>query len=105
MSNMQTEADVMRAAAKEVETTNEEINGELNRLQTLAEGARSHWGGTAQVSFNELMMRYDDAERRLGEALTAIAMNIRDNAGNYEDVEATNADSFSSIAPSSGLAL
>nr|VDG62373.1 Uncharacterized protein conserved in bacteria [Streptococcus thermophilus] len=102
---MRTEADVMRAAAKHVDTTNDEINVELNRLQGLAQESRGYWGGTAQVSFNELMERFDDAERRLGEALSAIATNIRDNAGNYEDVEATNADGFSSISPSAGLAL
>lgn len=106
MSNaqFQTEADVMRTAAGHVDSTNDAVNAELNRLQNVAQSTRSFWTGTAQTSFDGLMVRFDDAERRLSEALRAIAENIRDNAVNFEDVDASNADSFSTIAPA-GLAL
>ena len=57
----------------------------------------------AQRSFDDLMLRYDDAQRRLSEALSAIAVNIRDNAKNYETTDATNTDSLRQIA--GGLAL
>lgn len=105
MSNFQTEADVMRAAANHVDETNQAVNTELNRLQDVAQSTRNFWAGSAQTSFDGLMIRFDDAERRLNEALAAIAVNIRDNALNFEDVDATNQEIFSSIAPSEGLAL
>ncbi|WP_297850306.1 WXG100 family type VII secretion target [uncultured Corynebacterium sp.] len=107
MSNAQfrTEADVMRNAANNVDSTNDAVNAELNRLQDVAQSTRDYWSGTAQASFDELMIRFDDAERRLSEALRGIATNIRDNAGNFENVDATNSDVFATIAPSGGLAL
>lgn len=109
MSNAQfrTEADVMRNAANNVDSTNDSVNAELNRLQDVAQSTRDYWQGTAQASFDGLMVRFDDAERRLSEALSDIATNIRANAGNFEDVDASNSDAFANIAaaPAGGLAL
>ena len=51
------------------------------------------------------MLRYDDAQRRLGQALAAIAENLRDNAKNYENIEASNTDDLRAISTSAGLAL
>ncbi|WJY67364.1 WXG100 family type VII secretion target [Corynebacterium auris] len=103
MGQFKTEADVMRSAAERVDETNSNVNTEIDRVQQVAESTRSFWAGEAQRSFDELMVRYDDAQRRLGEALSAIAVNIRDNAKNYEGVDASNTDDFRSI--SAGLAL
>ena len=75
----------------------------LHRIQQVAESTRNFWVGNAQRSFDDLMLRYDDAQRRLSEALSAIAVNIRDNAKNYETTDATNTDSLRQIA--GGLAL
>lgn len=107
MSNahFRTEADVMRNAANKVDDTNDSVNAELNRLQDVAQSTRDYWSGSAQASFDDLMVRFDDAERRLGEALGDIASNLRDNASNFEDVDATNSDAFANIAPAGGLAL
>lgn len=104
-AQFRTEADVMRNAANNVDDTNDSVNAELNRLQDVAQSTRDYWSGSAQASFDDLMVRFDDAERRLGEALSDIASNIRDNASNFEDVDATNSDAFAKIAPSGGLAL
>ncbi|WKD56904.1 WXG domain conatining protein [Corynebacterium capitovis DSM 44611] len=103
MEQFKTEAEVMRSAADHVDDTNSNVNAEIDRVQSVAESTRSFWSGAAQRSFDELMVRYDDAQRRLGEALSAIAVNIRDNAKNYEHVDASNTDDFRSI--SAGLAL
>lgn len=98
-----TEAEVMRAAADRTDDTNANVNREIDRIQQVAESTRNYWVGNAQRSFDELMLRYDDAQRRLGEALTAIAANIRDNAKHYESTDATNTDSLRQLA--GGLAL
>ena len=102
-AQFRTEADVMRNAANNVDDTNDSVNAELNRLQDVAQSTRDYWSGSAQASFDDLMVRFDDAQRRLSEALSAIAVNIRDNAKNYETTDATNTDSLRQIA--GGLAL
>lgn len=104
-AQFRTEADVMRSAAGHVDATNDSVISELNRLQDVAQSTRSYWSGTAQTSFDQLMVRFDDAERRLSEALRAIATNIRDNAANFEDVDSVNAESFARVNASAGLDL
>ncbi|SER66308.1 WXG100 family type VII secretion target [Corynebacterium cystitidis] len=101
----QTEAEVMRTAANHTDDVNGAVRAELARVQDVAEGTRAYWTGSAQLTFANLMARYDDAERRLGEALTDIAVNIRSNAGNYEETETVNAEAFQSIMPNEGLPL
>ena len=103
MSNFQTEADVMRSTADHADNVNADVNREIERIQGVAESVRTFWQGSAQRSFDGLMARYDDAQRRLTEALTDISHNIRDNAKNYETADATNTDSLRQIA--GGLAL
>ncbi|MBA4504135.1 WXG100 family type VII secretion target [Corynebacterium sanguinis] len=105
MAQLQTEADVMRSAANNVDDTNNAVNREIERIQGVVEGTRSYWQGEAQTSFDGVMLRYDDAQRRLGQALAAIAENLRDNAKNYENIEASNTDDLRSISTSAGLAL
>ena len=98
-----TEAEVMRAAADRTDDTNANVNREIDRIQQVVETTRNYWVGNAQRSFDDLMMRYDDAQKRLSEALTAISANIRDNAKHYESTDATNTDSLRQLA--GGLAL
>ncbi|WCZ38071.1 WXG100 family type VII secretion target [Corynebacterium jeddahense] len=103
MEQFATEAEVMRAAADRTDDTNADVNREIDRIQQVAEATRGYWSGNAQRSFDELMTRYDDAQRRLSEALSAIAVNIRDNAKHYETTDATNTDSLRQLT--GGLAL
>ena len=98
-----TEAEVMRAAADRTDDTNANVNREIDRIQQVVESTRNYWVGNAQRSFDDLLMRYDDAQKRLSEALTAISANIRDNAKHYESTDATNTDSLRQLA--GGLAL
>lgn len=103
MEQFATEADVMRAAADRTDETNADVNREIDRIQQVAESTRGFWAGRAQASFDELMLRYDDAQRRLSEALADIAVNIRDNAKHYENTDATNTDNLRQLT--GGLAL
>lgn len=103
MSKFTTEAEVMRATAANVDSTNDEVQGELNRLRNVVDGTRASWEGSAQVSFDQLMQRYNDNALKLREALSAISENIRSNATNFEHVEAENDQSFAQVG--AGLAL
>lgn len=99
MSNnmFRTEADVMVATAGRVDNTNSEVQGELSRLRSTVDGIRGSWAGSAQVSFDALMQRWDNSARQLQGALESIAGNIRSNARNFEGVEAQNAQTFAAV--------
>ncbi|MDO5512753.1 WXG100 family type VII secretion target [Corynebacterium sp.] len=99
-----TEADVMLATAGHVDTTNNEVQSELTRLQGVVDGVRSSWTGSAQVSFDSLMQRWHASAGELREALSSISDNIRHNARSFESMEADNAQAFSNVG-GQGLAL
>jgi len=99
-----TEADVMLATAGHVDTTNNEVQGELTRLQGVVDGVRASWAGNAQISFDQLMQRWNASGRELREALTSISDNIRHNARGFESMEAQNTQAFTSVG-GQGLAL
>ena len=98
-----TQADVMISTAGKVDNTNDEVQGELTRLQGVVDSVRGSWAGQAQVSFDDLMQRYNTSAQQLREALTSISENIRSNARNFDNVEAENTEAFSKVG--GGLAL
>lgn len=105
MSQMfRTEADVMVDTATDVDGVNNNVQSELKRLNGVVEGLRGTWSGNAQVSFDNLMERYDKSAKQLNEALASISDNLRSNAENFSDVEATNSRAFDNVA-SQGLNL
>ena len=99
-----TEADVMVATAGRVDDTNDQVQGELSRLQGVVDGVRANWAGSAQVSFDNLMQRWNTSARELREALLSISGNIRHNARSFEGMEAENAQAFNTVG-GQGLAL
>ena len=105
MQHFATEAEVMRSTADHADAVNADVNREIDRIQDVAQSVRGSWEGRAQRSFDELMLRYDDAQRRLTEALTAISTNIRDHAKNYEHADVTTTEGLDRLASNSGLAL
>ncbi|AWB81286.1 WXG100 family type VII secretion target [Corynebacterium yudongzhengii] len=99
MSQMfRTESEVMVATAGNVDGVNSNVQAELNRLRGVVDGLRGAWAGNAQVSFDNLMERYNTAAHQLQEALASISDNLRSNAHNFSDVEATNAQAFNAVA-------
>ena len=78
-----TEADVMVATAGRVDTVNNEVQSELTRLQGTVDGVRANWQGAAQVSFDNLMQRYQQSANELQNALASISDNIRSNAHHF----------------------
>ncbi|MDO5670784.1 MAG: WXG100 family type VII secretion target [Corynebacterium sp.] len=99
-----TEADVMLATAGHVDTTNNEVQSELTRLQGVVDGVRASWAGSAAVSFDGLMQRWNTSAAELREALTSISDNIRHNARAFESMEADNTQAFNNVG-GQGLAL
>lgn len=105
MSQMfRTEADVMLATAGNVDNVNSNVQSELGRVRGIVDSLRGSWTGTAQISFDNLMQRYDSSASRLQEALTAISDNLRSNSSNFADTEASTEQAFNQVG-SQGLAL
>ena len=46
-----TEADVMVATAGRVDSTNDEVQGELTRLQGVVDSVRASWSGRTRTGF------------------------------------------------------
>lgn len=92
-----TQAEVMVSTAGGVDQVNDHIHAELNRLANTVDGLRGSWQGAAQASFDGLMERYHAAAINLENALSAISDNLRANAGNFSEVEASNEQAFTSV--------
>lgn len=85
---LRTEADVMMATAGRVDNTNAEVQSELARLRGIVDGIRGSWAGAAQVSFDNLMQRWDASAGKLRMALQSISDNIRSNAASFDQIRA-----------------
>jgi WXG100 family type VII secretion target len=84
----------MVGTAGKVDAVNDEVQAELTRLGGVVDGLRADWEGRAQVSFDDLMQRYNTSATQLREALAAISENIRSNAKGFEGVEVDNEEAF-----------
>lgn len=94
---LRTEADVMMATAGRVDNTNAEVQSELARLRGIVDGIRGSWAGAAQVSFDNLMQRWDASAGKLRMALQSISDNIRSNAASFDQTETDNKAAFASV--------
>lgn len=92
--NFRTTTDVMQATAGKVDTVNDQVQAELNRLQGTVDGVRGSWKGDAQVAFADLMVRWNESARELRLALDGISENIRGNARAFQQVEDDNMAAF-----------
>ncbi|MDN6439660.1 MAG: WXG100 family type VII secretion target [Corynebacterium nuruki] len=92
--SFRTTTDVMHATAGKVDTVNDQVQGELSRLQSTVDGVAGVWRGDAQAAFAQLMVRWNDSARELRTALTGIAENIRGNARGFQQVEDDNIAAF-----------
>lgn len=61
------------------------------------DGLAGEWKGQAKDSFDDLMLRWDDAAMRLSNALTDIADNIRANSSSFDAGEDEGASSFKQV--------
>lgn len=97
-----TDFSTMTTTASDVDGVNAEVSGELARLRGVVDGLAGDWQGQAQVAFDNLMLRWDEAAGRLSNALTDIAENIRANSRSFDATEETGADSFNRVASAGG---
>ena len=71
---------------------------ELSRIRGVVDGLAGDWKGQAKNSFDDLMLRWDDAAIRLSNALSDIADNIRANSTSFDEGEEEGAASLKQVA-------
>lgn len=92
------ESDQMVTTAGDVDGVNSEVQGELSRIRGVVDGLAGDWKGQAKNSFDDLMLRWDDAAIRLSNALSDIADNIRANSTSFDEGEEEGAASLKQVA-------
>lgn len=96
-----TETQQMAQAATHVDDVNTEVQSLLQSLQGSVEAVAAHWVGQAHTTFQGIMARYQDDAKRLSQALTAIAEQIRESGAGYSTQDEAAQQAITSA--SSGL--
>lgn len=103
MSQFTTEVSQMNTAAQHVQTVNQQVHSLLTSLKSEVSSVGSHWKGAAQVSFTELMARYDANATKLNQALQGISEQIQQAGTSYNTEDTTHEASFKSVGGSLNL--
>ncbi|WP_018023337.1 WXG100 family type VII secretion target [Corynebacterium ulceribovis] len=85
-----TETSTMNVTAGRVDGVNGEIGTELTTLRGTVDGLAGLWVGSAKTKFDQLMIDWDDAAKRLSEALNTISETIRANSADFDSGEDDN---------------
>ena len=80
MNELAVDAETLHQAANDVRNTKEDVEGDLNSLQSLIGELESGWTGKAGTSFQGLMNRWNDASGKLLGALGDIG-DLLDKGG------------------------
>ncbi|MPZ65187.1 MAG: WXG100 family type VII secretion target [Pseudonocardiaceae bacterium] len=92
----------MQAGAKQVFQVNEEVQGELSKLRNQLAPLAGAWKGSASVSFQNLMQRWDQNAQTLNEALRGIAEQLEGSGTAYQAEEEVQQQSMSRITSELG---
>lgn len=103
MAGVITDVAAMNAAAGHVEQVNGSLHSIIGALAAEAQGAQPFFKGGAGNEFQNLMNRYNDASKRLNDALAEIAVKIRENGKGYDNAEQTNRDAIVQAGNSGSL--
>jgi WXG100 family type VII secretion target len=71
----------VRTAASDVRSTRSEVDGELNKLRGVVDDLAAAWKGQAGGTFQQLMTRWDEDNKKLLTAMDDIA-NLLDKSAN-----------------------
>lgn len=100
MAGYQVTPDELTAGAASCDATASNVAAALAQLRTYVVGTEEFWSGTASLSFQSLMATYDGNARQLHEALTEIAVRLRNSAANYGEGEKANLTNVTTIQQS-----
>ncbi len=105
------EVDVaaMRAAAGSLDTTGQQLSGEVTSLEGTVTGSGSPWGSDEAGSlfgavYVEVLTHALDVYRSMADQLLEVAGNLSSSADAYEAIETSNADLFNRMELPGGYA-
>jgi WXG100 family type VII secretion target len=97
-----TTTEEMERAGRHVLSVNGAVQGELAALRSKLGPLAGAWTGQASVEFGRLMARWDADAKALNEALRSIGESIQGSSLTYQQQEAAQAASMSSITAALG---
>ena len=87
----------LKAAAKEMDSKNADLQATLQQFITGAEGISHSWAGEAQRAFHIMSGRFHDDMTKLNNALLQMSHTMTETAADYSRQEADNQQSISHI--------
>jgi WXG100 family type VII secretion target len=97
MAGYQTGAAELIQAAKNMEDTNQQLQGALKNVMGEVENVAASWSGQAHTAFQQLMSQFSDDANKLNQNLNQIAEAVSGSAAAYQRQEEESAQSVSSI--------
>ncbi len=94
-------AQELLSAAGNVRSTNTEIQGQIQQMQTYVQDLMTHYSGTAAIQLMGLSAQWKADSDQLNYVLSTIADGLTSNAHNYVQHETVNTVNLGNIA--SGL--
>lgn len=97
------EVEQFTEAEKRVTEVRVSMDKNLSTLRDNIEATRAGWEGEAAKAFNNVMMRFDEAGRRLNGALQGIAELLEQAGSKYQASEAQQQELINSINKGFGV--
>ncbi|MFN8032248.1 MAG: WXG100 family type VII secretion target [Mycobacterium sp.] len=98
MNTLNTDFDLMRAAATSADARNGEIRALLNGFIARMESVPpSVWGGQAAVRFKDVVAQWNTESSRLSQALAGIAETIRNNEHTLREAAHLHAERITGV--------
>lgn len=90
MTEIKNDVAQMQESAGHVDAVKDQLQQLIAGVRNRCEDSRASWEGSAQAAFQKLMTDYDEASRKLQDALTETADRIRANGKGYDAAEQEN---------------
>ncbi|AHI01538.1 hypothetical protein GCM10010174_08590 [Kutzneria viridogrisea] len=88
----------MANLAKDIENVEQEVSASVSKLASDVAPLQSSWKGQAATAFHSLMERFDADAKKLNQALSDIANQMKTNSAGYAAQEEEQSHSLSNVA-------
>jgi ESAT-6 family protein len=102
MAGYEVTAEQLRQIATEMTNKNSELQSELDKFMSAAQGAASSWQGQAATAFQQLSIAFEGDSKKLNDSLLQIAEMVNETEKGYVTQEQAAQDSMSNITGALG---
>lgn len=85
-------------AQQKVTGVNEDVQATIKQVADTVMGLQGAWTGAAATAFQNMMIRFNDDATKLNQALLAIADQLGQAGGTYQQQEDAKLDSFGGLS-------